>query len=193
MKNKLTFRIITATLTLTLLLAKSNAQTLVRAVVSNGDTVPYVRLSGVDIYGRLSESERARIIRENHRLIYNIKKVMPYAIACAAKINEVNDHLATLETKREKEKYLKVAEKELKKEYEDDLRNMSFSQGKLLIKLIDRECGSNSYELIKLYKSGRSAFFWNGIAGLFGMDLKDEYNPKEEQEIEVVLAYLGYN
>ena len=117
---------------------------------------------------------------------------MPYAKACAAKIENVNAHLASLPTEKEKEKYLKIAEKELKSEYEDDLRKMTFQQGKLLIKLIDRECGSNSYELIKLYKSGRSAFFWNGVAGLFGMDLKEEYNPKEEQEIEVVLSYLGY-
>lgn len=169
------------------------AQTLVRAIVENGDTIPYVKLSAVDIYGRMSDSERARIIRENHKLIYNIKKVMPYAQACATKIESVNQHLASLDKVRDKEKYLKIAEKELKSAYEDDLRKMTFSQGKLLIKLIDRECGSNSFELIKLYKSGRSAFFWNGVAGLFGMDLKEEYNAKEEQEIEVILAYLGYN
>ncbi|MBI3143553.1 MAG: DUF4294 domain-containing protein [Bacteroidetes bacterium] len=186
------FRTLGATALFTALGALAWGQTWVTAVVENGDTIPYIKLQGVDIYGRLSESERYRIIRENHRLLYNIQKVMPYAQACAAKITEINNHMATLSTVREKEKYLNYAEKELKKEYEDDLRKMSFTQGKLLIKLIDRQCGANSYELIKLYKSSRSAFFWNGIAGIFGMDLREGYNAKEEQEIEVILDYLGY-
>lgn len=183
------------TLIIALLIGLANttfAQRWVRAKVENGDTIPFVKLSGVDIYARLSDAERKRIITNNHKLIYNIRKVMPYAIECSAIIVDANAHIATLETEKEKNQYLKKVEKELKSEYEDDLRKMTFSQGKLLIKLIDRECGSNSYELIKLYKSGRSAFFWNGIASLFGMDLKNEYDPKEEQEIEVVLAYLGY-
>lgn len=161
------------------------------AVVEDGDTIPFIRLKGVSVYAGVS-MKRKREILSNRKLIYNLKKVMPYAKACASKIQETNDHMAALSTDGEKRKYLKTAEKSLKSEYEDDLKKMSFSQGKLLIKLIDRECGSNSYELIKIYKSGRSAFFWNGIAGLFGMNLKDDYDAEEEQEIEVILAYLGY-
>jgi hypothetical protein len=118
---------------------------------------------------------------------------MPYAIEASKIITDANEHIATLETEREKNQYLKKVEKQLKEEYEPVIRKMTFSQGKLLIKLIDRQCGSSSYELIKIYKSGRSAFFWNGIAGIFGMDLKNEYDPKEEQEIEVILDYLGYD
>ncbi|MFY0673109.1 MAG: DUF4294 domain-containing protein [Bacteroidia bacterium] len=171
----------------------SQAQRLCRAIIVEGDTIPFVRLSGVDIYGRLSDKERQRIIRYNHKLIYNIKKVMPYAVEASKIITDANAHIATLETEKEKNKYLKTVEKQLKKDYEEVIRKMTFSQGKLLIKLIDRQCGSSSYELIKLYKSGRSAFFWNGVAGIFGMDLKNEYNPKEEQEIEVILDYLGYS
>ncbi|MGB0430745.1 MAG: DUF4294 domain-containing protein [Bacteroidia bacterium] len=172
---------------------KSFSQTLTRAIIENGDTIPFVRLKGISVYGRLSADSRKKIIKGNHRLIYNIKKVMPYAIESAKIITDANAHIATLETDKEKNKYLKKVEKQLKSEYEDDIREMTFSQGKLLIKLIDRQCGSSSYDLIKLYKSGRSAFFWNGIAGLFGMDLKNEYDPKEEQEIEVILDYLGYS
>jgi hypothetical protein len=171
----------------------TNAQRLCRAIIVEGDTIPFVRLSGVDIYGRLSDKERQRIIKHNHKLIYNIKKVMPYAIEASKIITDANEHIATLETEREKNQYLKKVEKQLKEEYEPVIRKMTFSQGKLLIKLIDRQCGSSSYELIKIYKSGRSAFFWNGIAGIFGMDLKNEYDPKEEQEIEVILDYLGYD
>lgn len=169
----------------------SKGQTWVNAVVEDGDTIPFVRLKGVSVYAGVS-MKRKREILSNRKLIYNLKKVMPYAKACASKIQETNDHMAGFSTDGEKRKYLKTAEKSLKSEYEDDLKKMSFSQGKLLIKLIDRECGSNSYELIKIYKSGRSAFFWNGIAGLFGMNLKDDYDAEEEQEIEVILAYLGY-
>lgn len=169
----------------------ANAQTVVPAIVVDGDTMPYFRLKAVRIQGQLGEDERRRIL-SNARLIYNIKKVMPYAQACASKIDEVNETLATFEKEREKNKYMRIAEKELKAEYEADLRKMSFTQGKLLIKLIDRQCGSSSYDLIKLYKSGRSAFLWNGVAGIFGMSLKEDYDPKEEQEIEVVLDYLGY-
>ena len=169
----------------------SEAQIWVNAKVENGDTVPHIQLHGISVYAGIS-MKRKRQILSNRKLIYNLKKVMPYATACASRIKETNDHMETLSTESEKRKYLRQAEKSLKSEYEDDLRNMSFSQGKLLIKLIDRECGSNSYELIKLYKSGRSAFFWNGIAGIFGMNLKDDYDAEEEQEIEVILAYLGY-
>lgn len=170
----------------------ANAQTIVPAVVVDGDTMPYFRLKAVHIQGQLGEDERRRIISSNTRLIYNIKKVMPYAQACAAKIKEVNETLATFEKERDKNRYMRQAEKELKAEYEDDLRKMSFTQGKLLIKLIDRQCGASSYDLIKLYKSGRSAFIWNGVAGIFGMSLKEDYDPKEEQEIEIILDYLGY-
>lgn len=170
----------------------SKAQIWVSAEVISGDTMPSIWLKGITISEELPSSERRRIL-SNHKLVRNIRKVMPYAVACSEKIKSVNDKLEKIEGKGAKKKYLKQAEKELKEDYEDDLKKMTFSQGRLLIKLIDRQCGSSSYELIKLYKSGRSAFFWNSFAGLFGMSLKDEYNPKEEQEIEVVLDYLGYS
>ena len=169
----------------------SSAQLWVRAEVQGSDTIPMRWLSPVTVVDELPSTTRNRYV-SNSKLVRNIKHVMPYAVECARRLQEIDAHVATIEDKREQKRYMKQAEKDLKEEFEDDLRKMTYSQGKLLIKLIDRECGRSSYDLIKFYKSGRSAVFWNGFAGLFGVTLKEEYDPKEEQQIEVILSYLGY-
>lgn len=162
-----------------------------RAEVINGDTIPYAWLPTVNIYDKIPNHVRSRYLK-NRKLIRNIKKVMPYAVACANRLDAIDAELKTIEDEKEQRKFLKREEKKLKQDYEADLRKLTFSQGKLLIKMIDRECGRSSYDLIDMYKSKRSAFFWNGFAGIFGVSLKDEYDPDEEQEIEFLIAYLGY-
>ena len=192
MKRSTPFKIIAVLGLFLLFSGLCQGQILVRAVVVDGDTLPSVRLKTVYITGQLSSKKRRVILQNNRKLIYNVKKVMPYAQACASSLRDINANLANLETKREKNKYLKSAERDLKAKYEGKLKKLSSSQGKLLVKLVGRQCGSNSYELIKLMKSGRSAFLWNGVAGLFGISLKDDYDREQEQELEVVLKYLGY-
>ena len=135
-------------------------------------------------------------IKKLTRLRWNVHKVYPYALKVADILNGVEDTLQLYDSKAERKAYLKTREKSLFGEYEDDLRKMSRSQGKVLVKLISRETGNSSYDLIKNYKNGASAFFWQSIGLIFGISLKIEYEPGEEEMIEWFVQDLergGYN
>ena len=108
----------------------------------------------------------------------NIKKVYPIACEIKRTLDKTIAHLDSLPDKKSRDEYMKQAEKELKKEYTPRLKKLTFSQGKLLIKLIDRQCNQTSYELIKTYMGGFKAGFWNAFATIFGASLKKEYDPE---------------
>ena len=107
----------------------------------------------------------------------NLKKVYPYALVVRSQLGDINLKLQELPDDRERRKYLRQTENSLFGEYEDDIRDMTISQGRLLIKLIDRETMNTSYELIRQYRGSLSAAFWQGIARIFGTNLKEEYDP----------------
>lgn len=110
---------------------------------------------------------------------------------CAKEIISINAGLDTLTSEREREKYLKVKEKELFAKFEQPLRHLTISQGRILIKLIDRETGNTSYELIKSLKGRFSAFVWQGVARLFGSNLKSEYDSiGKDIEIENIVLLI---
>jgi hypothetical protein len=109
--------------------------------------------------------------------VYNVKRVYPYALLVRDKLKDVNAELEKLPDDHERKRYIRNVEKQVFHEYEDDMRNMTFTQGKLLIRLIDRETENTSYDLIKEYRGNLSASFWQGIARLFGTNLKEEYDP----------------
>jgi hypothetical protein len=153
---------------------------LLESVVIDGDTVPVVTLRPKMVAAyRKSRSRRYR--RKWDKMHRNVVKVYPYAKVAGDLINEYNRNLADLETEAEREAYLDRCEEDLKAEFEGDLRKMTTSQGRVLIKLIDRETGQTSYELIKDLKSGFTAFMWQGIAKLFGTDLKANYDPSVDE------------
>lgn len=104
----------------------------------------------------------------------------------------LNTHKMTL---NQRERYIKNFEKELFRQFEKPLRNLTISQGRLLLKLVDREVGQSSYYLIKSYKGGFTAFFWQGIAKLFGSDLKEPYDKfgKDRAIEELVMIYQSGN
>ncbi len=159
-------------------------------VVSSGDTMPVWDLGEVQIVERMSWSTRRRIVRRN-RLYRNIRKVMPYARAVAKVVNELNAALDTIPTLQQRRQYLKMREKELWHRYERPLRRLTYSQGKLLIKLISRETNNTTYRLIKEYKNTRTALFWGGVARLFGMNLNYSYDPTgKDLDIERAIEYL---
>src|SRR5262245_35259062 len=110
-------------------------------------------------------------------------KVYPYARLLAVKLNEINTHLATIQTKKERKKYMKQAEEQLKKDFEKDLKNFSESQGRVFTKLIDRETGHSSYDLIKDLRGSVKAFFWQNFALVFGQKLKARYDPNGEDAV----------
>ncbi|WP_439184086.1 DUF4294 domain-containing protein [Carboxylicivirga taeanensis] len=154
------------------------------------DTMPHVNLKEVAVIPPYKfKNKRAK--RRYGKLVRNIKKALPYARSAGEKVNAINAHLATLTTEKQKKAYLKEAEKELFEEFEEPLKKLTFSQGRLLIKLINRETGNTTYELIKYYKGGFSAFFWQGIARLFGSNLKAEYHAdSEDKMIEHIILLI---
>ncbi|HHT99758.1 MAG TPA: DUF4294 domain-containing protein [Bacteroidales bacterium] len=173
-------------------LMKTSKKIPVKAIVVDGDTIPQMLLNEVTVM----EPWRFKNKREEaqySRLVRNIKITLPYARMAAAKLQVINDNLAKLPTDKKRREYLKKAEKELFNEFEAPLRKLTFSQGKLLIKLIDRETGDTSYNLIREYKGGVSALFWQGIARIFGANLKDQYIPSdrvEDRMIEHIIALI---
>ena len=161
--------------------------------IVNGDTLPNYTTQEVFINWYLDDETRLRQKKLN-RLRRDISVVMPYAKICSAKMEDINRTMDAMGSKREKNRYLRAEEKKLKELFEAKLKNLDVDQGKLLIKLIDRETGRSSYSLIKEYKSGFSAFVWNGLASICGMSLKDKYDPVDkDSQIEWLVNQLGYN
>jgi hypothetical protein len=105
----------------------------------------------------------------------------------------VNAHLLTLETEEEQKEYLKQAEQELLDKYTEDLKRLTITQGKILIKLVYRETGATSYDLVEFYRGRFSAFFWQALARLFGSNLKLEYDPYgEDRLIEEIVILIEH-
>jgi hypothetical protein len=150
--------------------------------ILDGDTLPHVLLNEVTVM-KPWEFKNRREYQRYHRLVRNIKVTLPYARMAAEKLAVINKDMEGIEGNKKRRQYLREAESQLFAEFEAPLRKLSFSQGKLLIRLIDRETGDNSYNLIKEYKGGVPAFFWQGIARIFGANLKDEYNAEEDDKM----------
>ncbi|HLP72636.1 MAG TPA: DUF4294 domain-containing protein [Bacteroidales bacterium] len=162
---------------------------LIQNVDRNGVVMPEVPIKEVTVVGRpAKESARRSEYRKYERLIYNLRKVYPYALVVRQKLSQVNYEMEQLKTDRERKEYIRKFEKDIFKAYEGDMRNMTITQGKLLIKLIDRETQNTSFNLIKEYRGGFTAAFWQGIARIFGANLKDEYDPYgNDALIELIL------
>ena len=159
------------------------------AKIVDGDTIPVVNLEEINISAyRIVEKNE---FRKMTRLIRHIKKVYPYAKLAGIKLKEYNNILLQTPDKQEQKKILKRAEQELKEEFGDDLKKLTFTQGRILIKLIDRETGNSSYDLVKDLRGGFSAFFYQTFARLFGYNLKTKYDPKgEDSLIELIVMMI---
>ena len=144
--------------------------------VENGDTTYYDTIDPVWVFAKGAGSKK-KDWRKYYRLVYNFARVYPYAIA-AGRLDQVADSTIQAErmNKRKKDKYVAGLQKDLFTDFGGALRGMTISQGALLLKLIDRESGKTSYDIIKEYKSGIAAGFWNGIARMFDNTLKAGYD-----------------
>jgi hypothetical protein len=149
---------------------------LLQKVNRNGETLPEVEIKEVTVYAHPQFPKKSDF-RKYERLVYNLKKVYPYALAVRSRLSQVNDAMANIKEERARKEYIKKVEKSVFAEYEGDIREMTITQGRLLIKLIDRETQNTSYTLIKDYRGKLSAAFWQGIARIFGTNLKEEYDP----------------
>ncbi len=117
------------------------------------------------------------------RTVRDVKVCLPYARIVSRTLNQADHDLSQLKTEKEREQYLENLEKEVKRKYEPVVREMTFSQGKMLIKLINRETHFTSYELLRVYRGKFSAMFWQGVARIFRANLKDEYNGSDKDRI----------
>ncbi|MGZ5242833.1 MAG: DUF4294 domain-containing protein [Bacteroidia bacterium] len=127
-----------------------------------------------------------------NRMLRDVMIVWPYVQGFTEKLTEIENKMAELPKNKDKRKFLKEEEKKMKEEYQDRLKGLNYRQGKLLVKLIDRQTGRTSYQLIKEYKSGLTAMVWQGFASAFDMSLKEKYDAAKEPEIEAIIAYLGF-
>lgn len=162
---------------------------LTRAVVEGQDTIPLLELPEVRVYER-RDFEYLYLKRRYRRMIRNVKKAYPYARIAAEELKALDDHLLTLESEKEQKAYVNQAEKDIMKRFEKEVRKLTVTQGIILVKLIDRETGRTSYQVIKELKGGFTAFFWQGIARIFGNNLKTEYDPQNQDKVmeDIVLG-----
>ena len=155
---------------------------LLQKVNRNGVTLPEVEIKEVTVYAH-PRFPRKSDFRKYERLIYNLKKVYPYALIVRSRLARVDADMRNLNNEDDRKEYLKKVEKDVFAEYEGAVRDMTITQGRLLIKLIDRETLNTSYTLIKDYRGKIAAAFWQGIARIFGTNLKEEYDPYGEDAL----------
>ncbi len=155
-----------------------------------GDSIPNVTLHEFFKYPpRQFKNERERI--KYDKLVRNVKYVFPYARLVRTILIETHDYLQTLDTEKEKKQHIKAVERGIRKQYEPTVRKISKTQGKLLVKLIDRECGQTSFEMIKAFLGSARANMYNVLSSLFGNNLRKHYDPQgEDREIERIVLMV---
>lgn len=158
----------------------------------NGDTLLIVYLPEVDI-DLMQRYLQIIDTRQGRRLANNVRKVYPYAKLAGAKMQEYDSVLANVSDKSERNRLMKQAEKEITDQYTEELKDLTITQGLILIRLIDRETGNTSYQVVQELRGKVRAFFYQGFARLWGYNLKTEYDPHnnpEDDEIETIMTLL---
>lgn len=146
-------------------------------VLFQGDSVQYMEMNNVYVYPQLTFKNKKQA-KAYMRLVTNVKKVLPIAKEARQLLFETTEILETLPTKEAKDAHIKKVESEIFKTYKPKMKKLTYSQGKLLIKLIDRECHSSSYEMIQAFMGPFRAGFWQTFAWAFGASLKKQYDPE---------------
>ncbi len=159
-------------------------------LVDGNDTIYIDNIRASKVYSRLPK-QKGKQWRQYYRLVHNFSKAYPYALVARNLVIRADSTIAADKLKGiKKEKYIKGVQKEIFDVFEGQMRKMTVSQGALLMKLIDREVGKSSYNIIKDYTSGIAAGFWQGIAKLFGTDLKKPYDPLGEDALTEELVKI---
>lgn len=164
-------------------------QTLVRGTLYHGDTIPVIELREVVIFSWHNMSRKQE--KQLTRLMRNVKKVYPFAKLAGIKLVEYEEVLANAGSEKERRQIMKQVEKEIEVEYGQDLRDLTISQGKILLKLVDRETGNSSYDLVTDLRGELTAVFYQAFARLFTYNLKIKYDPEgEDREIEWIIQMI---
>lgn len=163
---------------------------LVPMCVYEGDTIPTVRIPTVYIFKPLKFKNK-RQQNEYNKLVRNVKKVLPISKEINRAIIETYEYMMTLPTEKERQKHIKNVEKGLKQQYTPRMKKLTFAQGKLLIKLVDRQSNQTSFELVRAFMGPFKAGFYQTFAALFGASLKKEYDPTgEDAMVERVILLV---
>lgn len=152
------------------------------AIVYNGDTIPSSWLPHVVVYNELTAAQKEAAAKYN-RLRNAVYVTYPYARKAGIVMNEINAHLVHFNDRSGRKKYINSREKDLKKEFTTPLTNLSVYQGKVLMKLINRETGNNCYDIIKEYKGGLTARVYQTVAFFFSTSLKQPYEPEADDRV----------
>ena len=163
-------------------LAKMDSPTFVPTVkvgkvLQDGDSIQYMEMNNVYVYPELTFKNKKQA-QAYQRLVYNVKKVLPIAKEARQMLIETTEYLETLPDDKAKNEHIKRVEDDIFRTYKPRMKKLTYSQGKLLIKLIDRECHSSSYDMIKAFMGPVRAGFWQVFAWGFGASLKKEYDAK---------------
>lgn len=143
----------------------------------DGDSIQYVELNDIYVFPQpVFKSEKQR--RSYNRLVANVKKVLPIAKEVNSIIIETYEYLQTLPDKRARDEHMKLVEKDIKARYTPRMKKLTYQQGKLLIKLVYRECNSSSYQLVRAFLGPIRAGFYQAFAALFGASLMKKYDPE---------------
>ncbi len=161
-----------------------------KAIILDGDTLPVLWLPEVRITAPMSFKSKGQAISWT-KLVQNVKKVYPYAKIAGKKMKEYNEILRPVQNKKERRRLIDKMQDELFAEFEKDLRSLTVTQGKILVKLIDRETNSRTYDIIRDYKGGIIAGFWQVAGSIFGYNLREPYEPDgKDREIETICIMI---
>lgn len=156
---------------------------LVRKIVMDGDTFYVYSFDEFILKEFTSKEEQEKYLR----LVRNVKKVMPYAKLAAFRLQMMEDNLQQLSSKKAKKKYIKATEDAIIEEFKEQLENLSVTQGKLLIKLIHRETGNTTYEILKKYRGSASTMFYGLWAKMYDAEIDVKFDPIEDYQIEYII------
>jgi hypothetical protein len=160
--------------------------------VYQGDTIPYITLRNVYIYPKMKFKSKKQE-RYYWKLVRDVKKTLPLAKEIRRAVMETYEYMETLPDTKSRERHMKAVEKGLKEQYTARMKKLTFSQGKLLIKLVNRECNQSSYQLVKAFMGPFKAGFYQTFAALFGASLKKEYHPEDDDKLIERIAVLVEN
>jgi hypothetical protein len=169
----------------------ANDTIVVAAIWYQNELLPYKELEMAWV-SNLPPNKLAKYIEEWNRLRNAVFVTYPYARIAGATINDINAQTAKMDSRKERKEYIKSREKQLKKEFTDPLSNLSVYQGKILMKLINRQTGNNCYDIIKEYKSGITARFYQTVAFVFGSNMKQDWDltDKTDRQIENIVKEI---
>ena len=162
---------------------KSDSSMILRKVIMDGDTFYLYSFNQFILKEFNSKKDRDAYIK----LVRNVKKVMPYAKLAAFRLQMMDDNLNQLPSKRSKKKYIKATEDAIKEEFIGQLKKLTISQGKLLIKLIHRETGNTTYEILKQYRGSASTMFYGIWARMYNANIDTKYDPINDYQIEYII------